>query len=519
MAKKRKKKNKIFREFVTTVRRKDMRVALFEDSRLAELFIEKPGVRHIVGNVYKGRVDSIVPGIQAAFVDVGLEKNGFLHVSDIASSDASLESVVEESEAGRSARGRAARPSIEDTLKQGQEIMVQITKEPLGTKGVRLTNYVTLPGRFLVLMPTVSQIGVSRKIENSKERDRLRRLIRQLRPRGVGVIVRTAAADKGKDELQADLRYLRDLWRGIKRSMKKVHPPAIIHEDLDQLMRIVRDRFTDEIDRFAIDSRTEFDRITAFLESYAPKLKSRVKLYRGRLPIFDKYKVETEIDKALRKRVWLKCGGYIIIESTEALTAIDVNTGKFVGKTGDIEKTVLRTNLEAADEIARQVRLRDLGGIIVLDFIDMEVHENRGKVVKALHDAMRIDQTKYTISEVSELGLVQMTRKRVRDDLLATLCQPCPYCGGIGFTKSVATMVYEVQRKLERLFTQSREKHVIVQMHPAVFEQFAVDDHDIIEELEETFRRTITIEAHEGAHHEDILFLSKRTGKEMKIKS
>ena len=519
MARRRKKKNKVFREFVTTVRRKDMRVALFEDNRLAALFIEKPGVRHIVGNVYKGRVDSIVRGIQASFVDVGLEKNGFLHASDIAASDASLDSVVEEAEAGSGARRRSARRSIEDTLTQGQEIMVQITKEPLGTKGVRITNYVTLPGRFLVLMPTVSQIGVSRKIEDPKERDRLRRLIRQLRPRGVGVIVRTAAAGQGKEELQADLRYLGNLWRGIKRRMNSVQPPAIIHEDLDQLMRIVRDRFNDDIDRFTIDSRTEYDRVTEILENSAPQLKSRVKLYRGRSPIFDKYNVETEIDKALRKRVWLKCGGYIIIESTEALTAIDVNTGKFVGKTGDIEETVLRTNLEAADEIARQVRLRDLGGIIVLDFIDMELHENRAKVVKALNDAMRIDQTKYTISEVSELGLVQMTRKRVRDALLATLCQPCPYCGGIGFTKSVATMVYEVQRKLERLFTQSREKHVVVQMHPAVFDQFAVEDHDIIEELEETFRRTITIEPHEGSHHEDLRFSSKRTDKEIKIKT
>jgi ribonuclease G len=519
MARRRKKKDRPFREFVTTVRRKDMRVALFEDNRLAELFIEKPGVRRIVGNVYKGRVESIVRGIQAAFVDVGLEKNGFLHVSDIASADSTLDPVVEDVEVDRSGRGRTARVSIEDQLKQGQDLMVQITKEPLSTKGVRLTNYVTLPGRFLVLMPTVSQIGVSRRIEDPKERERLRRLIRQLRPRGVGVIVRTAAAGKGKAELQADLRYLGDMWRKLKRNVKNVQPPAIIHEDLDQLMRIVRDRFNDDIDRFTIDSRIEYDRVTEFLENYAPQLKARVKLYRGRTPLFDKYNVETEIDKALRKRVWLKCGGYIIIESTEALTAVDVNTGKFVGKTGDIEQTVFRTNMEAAEEIARQVRLRDLGGIIVLDFIDMEVRENQVKVVTALDNAMKIDQTKYTISEVSELGLVQMTRKRVRDDLLATLSQPCPYCGGIGFTKSVATMVYEVQRRLERLFSQSREQNVTVQMHPAVFEQFAVDDHDIIEELEQTFRRTIGIESHDEFHHEDIRFVSKRTGKEIVLKT
>jgi len=514
-----KRKNRPYREFVTTVRKKDMRVALFEDNRLAELFIEKPGVRHIVGNIYKGRVDSVVRGIQAAFVDVGLEKNGFLHVSDIASAGATLDPIVEEAEITPHGRGRQHKASIEDLLKKNQEIMVQITKEPLGTKGVRITNYVTLPGRFLVLMPTVSQVGVSRRIEDPKERERLRHLIRQLRPRGVGVIVRTAAAGKGRDELETDLRYLRELWRDIKRQMKKVEAPAILHEDLDQLMSIVRDRFTDDVDKFIIDSRAEYDRIVEFLDNYAPQLRSRVKAYRGRMPLFDKYNVETEIDKALRKRVWLKCGGYIIIESTEALTAIDVNTGKFVGKTGDIEETVLRTNLEAADEIARQVRLRDLGGIIVLDFIDMESVENRSKVVKALNDAMKADQTKYTISEVTELGLVQMTRKRVRDALLATLCQPCPYCGGIGFTKSVGTMVYEVQRKLERLFTQSREKHVIAQMHPAVYEQFAIEDHDIIEELEETFKRTITIEPQDKFHHEDLRFVSKRTGKEIKLKS
>jgi len=515
----RKKRTRPFRELVTMVRRKDLRTALFEDGRLAELFVETPGAKHIVGNVYKGRVDSVVRGIQASFIDIGLERNGFLHVSDIAPAGATLESVVEEKDLGGEMPGWPVRRPIEDMLKTGQDIMVQITKEPLGAKGVRLTNYVTLPGRYLVLMPTVSQIGVSRRIENEKERDRLRKLVRKLRPGSVGVIVRTAAAGKGQSELEADLRYLNDRWRRIKRRMKSSPPPAILHEDLDQLMRITRDLFTNEVDRFIIDARAEYDRVTGFLDNIAPQLKPRVKLYRGRKPLFDKYNVDSEIEKALRKRVWLKCGGYIVIESTEALTAIDVNTGKFVGKTSDLEETVFRANLEAAEEIARQVRLRDLGGIIVLDFIDMESAQNRADVLATLTKAMQADLTKYTISEVTELGLVQMTRKRVRGDLTATLCQPCPYCGGIGFMKSVQTMVYEAQRKLERLFNQSREKHVIVQMHPAVYEQFAIEDHDIIDELESTHRRTITIEPHEDFHHEDLRFLSKRTGKEIKLKS
>jgi len=515
----RRKKNRPYRELVTMVRHKDMRVALFEDGRLAELFIERPQAKHIVGNVYKGRVESVIPGIEAAFIDVGLDKNGFLHVSDIVPAGAVLESVVEERDVGGGGLGPSGRRSIKDMLQPGQEIMVQITKEPLGSKGVRLTNYVTLPGRFLVLMPTVSQIGVSRRIEDEKERERLRRLIRQLRPRGVGVIVRTAAAGKGKAELEADLRYLGNQWRAIKRLMKSGPPPAILHEDLDQLMQIARDVFTPEVDRFIIDSRTEYDRVSDFVADLAPRLKSRVKLYRGKKPLFDKYNVDSEIEKALRKRVWLKCGGYIVIESTEALTAIDVNTGKFVGKSADLEETVFRANIEAAEEIARQVRLRDLGGIIVLDFIDMESPQNRAQVLEALNEAMKADITKYTISEVTEIGLVQMTRKRVRDDLMATLCRPCPYCGGIGFTKSVSTMVYEVQRDLERLFNKSREKDVIVQMHPAVHEQFAVEDHDIIEKIEQTYNRTISIEAEESFHHEDIRFISRRTGKEIKVKS
>jgi len=513
-----KKKNQPFRELVTTVRRKSMRIALFEDGRLAELFLERPETKSIVGNVYRGHVESIVPGIEASFIDIGLEKNGFLHVSDIAPAGATLDSVVEEKDVGGEMPDRRERRSISDMLKVGQDIMVQITKEPLGTKGVRLTNYVTLPGRFLVLMPTVSQIGVSRRIEDEKERERLRRLIRQLRPRGVGVIVRTAAARKGKNELQSDLRYLSNQWRKIKRRMQKSPPPAILHEDLDQLMRITRDMFTDEVDKFVIDSRTEYDRVANFVAQLAPRLRSRVKLYRGKKPLFDTYKVESEIEKALRKRVWLKCGGYIVIESTEALTAIDVNTGKFVGKTHDLEETVFRANIEAAKEIARQVRLRDLGGIIVLDFIDMESAQNRAELLAALNKAMKADLTRYTISDVTELGLVQMTRKRVRDDLMATLCQPCPYCGGVGFTKSVSTMVYEVQRKLEQLFNQSREKHVIVQIHPAVYEQFAIEDHDIIQDLEITYRRTITMESQDAFHHEDLRFLSKRTGKQLKIK-
>jgi len=518
MAKKKKNKQP-FRELVTTVRRKSLRIALFEGGRLAELFLERPEAKHVVGNVYKGHVDSIVPGIEAAFIDIGLEKNGFLHVSDIAPAGATLDSVVEERDVGAGVPERPMRRPIKEMLKPDQDIMVQITKEPLGSKGVRLTNYVTLPGRFLVLMPTVTQIGISRRIEDDKERERLRRMVRQLRPRGVGVIVRTAAAGKGKSELQSDLRYLTDQWRRIKRRMRSTPPPAILHEEFDQLMRVTRDLFTDQIDRFIIDSRTEYDRVLSFVTNLAPRLKSRVRLYRGKKPLFDAYNVEAEIEKALRKRVWLKSGGYIVIESTEALTAIDVNTGKFVGKTGDLEETVFRTNLEAAQEIARQVRLRDLGGIIVLDFIDMESPQNRAEVLATLNDAMKADLTKYTISEVTELGLVQMTRKRVRDDLLATLCQPCTYCGGLGFTKSVSTMVYEVQRKLEQVIYQSREKHVVVQMHPAVYEQFAVEDHDIIEDLEATHRRTITIEPRDDFHHEDLRFLSARTGKAIKLKS
>ncbi|MCX5757263.1 MAG: Rne/Rng family ribonuclease [Candidatus Hydrogenedentes bacterium] len=343
------------KEFIINIGPIETRIAVLEDKRLAELQFEREESRSIVGNVYKGRVDSIVPGIQAAFIDIGFEKNGFLYVSDIAGTEGTGDFVIEDGVAQAKSRGRRKTLSIESILKKNQYIMVQVSKDRLGTKGVRLTNFITFPGRYVVLMPTVTQLGVSRKIESEKERDRLKKLLQTLRPPGVGLITRTAGEGSKKADLQNDIKYLMKLWERVKTKMETVHGPGMLYEDLGPVLRIVRDTFTGETERLVVDHESEFARIQYFLDMYAPTLKKRCEFYKGPRPIFDQYEVEPEIEKALRRKVHLKSGGHICIDQTEALIAIDVNTGKFTGKT-HLEETVFKTNIEAAEEIARQVR-------------------------------------------------------------------------------------------------------------------------------------------------------------------
>jgi ribonuclease G len=501
------------KEFVINTGPLETRIALIEDSRLAELVIERKESRSVVGNIYKGRVDSIVPGIQAAFIDIGLEKNGFLYVSDIAVDDSDFD--IETSDRGRKPR-RAKRYNIEDILKKNQSIMVQVQKDTLGTKGVRLTNYVTLPGRYVVLMPTVRQLGVSRKIDDDKERDRLRRILHSVRPQGVGLITRTAGEGRTKSELEGDVKYLGKEWERIKKRMETAKGGELIHEDLGPILRVVRDAFTDDVDRLTVDSASEYNRILTFLDSFAPNLKKRCKLYQQKRPVFDKYDIESEIEKALHRTVYLKSGGHICIDSTEALVAIDVNTGKFTGKK-HLEETVLHTNLEAAEEIARQVRLRDLGGIIVIDFIDMQWEKNRRALIRKLHDSLKGDRAKTTISEVSELGMIEMTRKRVKHNLLKALSQPCPYCEGSGMVRSVTTVTFDTLRKLESLFCQSREKRVILQIHPDVARRLRTENKDILEDIQKRFEREIGIESVSDFHIHDVKILSARTRKPIEL--
>ncbi len=506
------------KEFIINVSPLETRIALIDDKRLTELVIERQESRSVVGNVYKGRVDSIVPGIQAAFIDIGFEKNGFLYVSDIAGTEGTGDFDFEEGTIkprGTARRGRP--PSIESLLKKNQHIMVQVSKDMLGTKGVRLTNYVTLPGRYVVLMPTVKHLGVSRKIGDDKERDRLRKILQSVRPPGTGLILRTAGENKKKVDFQDDVRYLSKVWNEIKDKMESAKSASLLHADLGPILRIVRDMFTADVEKMTVDDETEYKRILDFLDFFAPTLKARVKHYNLGRPIFDKFGIEKEIDKALNRKVYLKSGGYICIDQTEALIAIDVNTGRFTG-TKHLEETVLRVNLEAAEEIARQVRLRDLGGIIVIDFIDMAIEKNRRELIKHLQACLKHDRAKTTISEISELGMIEMTRKRVKHNLIKALSQPCPYCEGGGMVRSVTTMTFDTLRRLHSLFCASKEKRVILQVHPDVARRLRTENKDMLAAIAKDFDREVAIESVSDFHIHDVKMLSAKSRQEVSAK-
>lgn len=501
------------RELIATVDSREARIGLVEDGKLVELFIERSTERRIVGNIYKGTVKTVIPGIEAAFIDVGQHKNGFLHASDITDAYDEYDDVVEEGEREeeegfRPSSRRRKRVRVEDVLKPGQEIMVQVAKEPMGQKGMRLTNYVSLPGRYMVLMPTVNHLGVSRKIEDEKERERLRKIAAKTRPKGLGLIVRTVGEGKGKKEIEADVKYLTGLWQKIRRRMESMGSPSILHQDLGQVARVVRDVFNDDVDRFVIDSKREYDSVLNLLDNLAPHLKSKVELYRRRVPLFEKYDIESQIEKALRRKVWLPSGSYIVIDQAEALTTIDVNTGKFIGRV-KLEDTVFKTNMEAAGEVARQLRLRDIGGIIVIDFIDMEKHSNREKLVRALEKALKADRSKNYVLGITELGLVQMTRKRVKLSLTPSLCEPCPYCEGTGWVKSIATTTIQALRQLERQCKEVGHKTITLTAHKDVVQRICESETNALAKLEKKHGRKITLNVSPDCHLE---FFSITTG-------
>src|SRR6267378_6010334 len=380
------------REIVINAGNHETRIAILEEKDLVEVMVERPESQRRVGDIYKGRVNAVLPGMQAAFVDLGLEKTAFLHASDLHPSEDDVDELFDDEEedgkedgekggGGRGGRWRRDEPvpRIEDALQKGQEILVQITKEPIGTKGPRVTTQVSLPGRYLVLMPGHDHIGVSRKIEDRAERTRLKTLIKEIRPKGSGLIVRTVGSERGKKEFQSDIKYLEQLWTKIEKQSQRAKAPSILHREMELTTGLIRDIFTEDVSQLVIDSKEEYREILDYLKNYVPELSSRIKLYRGAEPIFDHFGIEAELEKAMERKVWMKRGGYITIDQTEALVAIDVNTGRFTGKKNQ-EDTILKTNLEAAEEIARQLRLRDLGGIIVLDFIDMEIEANKKAV-------------------------------------------------------------------------------------------------------------------------------------------
>jgi len=441
-------------------------VALLEDGQLMEVLFDRPDQGRLIGDIYLGRIEAVIPGIQAAFVDIGAEKAGFLHVSDLEYEEEDEDDEGNGNGGGR--RGRRDYPPIQDQLQKGQQILVQVTKEPISTKGPRLTAQVSLPGRFLVYIPGSSHVGISRKIEERSERSRLRAMMKEIVPAGeAGVIVRTVGEEVTQETLEKEYRHLDQTWKKVKAKAKRTKKaPALVHREARLVSGVIRDLFSDKFESLTVDSREVYDEIREYVTLVASDLVDRIRLYEGEKPLFDKYGVEEGIREAFRRRVDLPSGGYIIIEPTEALVSIDVNTGRYTGKK-DPEKTILKTNLDAAREVARQLRLRDVGGIIVVDFIDMESQQNRDRVLHELRSHLGRDRARTKAFEVSSLGLIEMTRQRVRPSLFQALTRSCEHCGGTGRIYTAATVVRRIERSLRRVGN-SEENRIVIRVHPAV---------------------------------------------------
>ncbi|MFH0930894.1 MAG: Rne/Rng family ribonuclease [Candidatus Zixiibacteriota bacterium] len=443
----------------------ETRIAVLENSKLMELWVERPESERIVGDIYKGIVKAVLPGMQAAFLDLGLERSAFLHISDI--TELYEADFLEEEELAQRKKKKAPQ-KIEELLKKGQEILVQIMKEQMGTKGPKVTSQLSLAGRYLVLVPGEEHIGVSRKIIEREEKKRLKRVVSELKPEGFGAIIRTVAEGKAQKEFKNDIRLLLNLWKKIRQEAEKKKAPALVHKDMGLVASVIRDQLSSKVNQVMIDSKWEYKKIRSYLQVIAPSLRQKVIIYDKDIPIFDFYNIESQIEKMLDRRVWLRKGAYIVIDQTEAMVTIDVNTGRFVGKS-DQQTTILKTNLEASREIARQIRLRDIGGLIVVDFIDMESFENRKKVFEEFKASFKNDRSKHSILPISDFGLIEMTRERIRPSLLYTFSQPCPTCNGIGRVLSKETLAAKIERWFKRAKVRSVDKKFKLCIHPEVY--------------------------------------------------
>ncbi len=534
----------------------ETRVAILEQDRLAELFIERHRQLGVVGNIYQGRVNRVLPGMQAAFVDIGLDRDAFLYVSEVIDPFATFDEVVplngEPAEAAAGERPEAGgpeaggpetgrpetrqpdtldvfggfaenseeesaaeaepvqqapeRPSIDQLLKRGQEITVQVLKDAMPNKGARVTTQITLPGRSLVLLPNVPHLGVSRRIEDEEERERLRSLLAELQPPGCGLIVRTAGEGSELEEFESDLAYLSRLWQRIRRRSERAGAPTLLHSDLDLALRIVRDYLAGDYSVIWVDGEETYERLVEFVDQIQPSMLGRVKLSQQENGLFEQFSIDNEIEAALKTKVWLKSGGHIVINPTEALIAIDVNTGRYVGR-HNLEDTVVTTNLEAVQEIVRQIRLRNLGGIIVIDLIDMEEPEHRQRVSDALAQEMAKDRARNRVLNISEFGLVEITRKRSRPSLERLLTQSCPYCHGTGRVKSLSTIGLDLRRQILQQRGRFQTREILLRVHPDVARALQREGQEILRELESELRTEILIQSDPGLHHErfDIL--------------
>lgn len=497
----------------------ETRVALVEDGIARELFVERRSDRSPVGNIYLGKVTRVLPGMQAAFIDVGLDRAAFLHVEDLQPPDTPAEEESKEEGKGKSKgrgrqsqqRKRASRSTpIRDLLKEGQEILVQVSKGPIGTKGARVTSHVALPGRYVVYTPTSDAIGISKRIAQNAERRALKEVIDSLKPEKGGLVVRTLGAGITKKQLKADIGYLVKVWEGVEAALtqnktarkKRLKAPCLIHEEPDLILRSARDIFGDEVEEIVVDDPDQFARMRSFLEMFLPERLEHVKLYEGHEPLFDEFGIEDEIARALSRKVPLPSGGCLIIDQAEALTAIDVNTGRFTGKGKDVAQTIFLTNMEAVKEIGYQLRFRNIGGIIVLDFIDMEKSAHRDKVYKALLNALKADKAKTTAVRISELGLVEMTRKRTRESLGRMLYEPCFYCDGTGALKSKTTVCHEIFRQLRREKDSLPGYKITITAHPAVCDALEREEKAALAAAAERVQRRIELLSRKDYHLE-----------------
>lgn len=473
----------------------ETRVALMEDGDLAEIYIERVSSQRLVGNIYRGKVSSVLPGMQAAFVDIGYEKNAFLYVTDAVSHS----EFSDEEDMSRENKNY----NIGDILRPGQEITVQVVKEPIGTKGPRVTTHITLPGRHLVLLPNANYTGVSRRIEDENEREKLKLIAEKLKPKDMGLIIRTASEGKNEEEFLNDLNFLVKLWNTIRSREEKGAVPRCIHKDLNLIEKTVRDLFTRSIDKFVINHRDQYSRVLEIAELISPVLKYRVEYFSRDYDLFEYHQIESKLSRALARKVWLKSGGYLIIDRTEALTVIDVNTGKFIGAKC-LEDTVLKTNIEAAGEIAKQLRLRDIGGIIVIDFIDMHEPDHQQMVLDSLKQALKRDRTKSTVVGMTGLGLIEMTRKKVRQELTSIMNVDCPYCDGTGKILSDKSIVRNVEKEICKYFNNSIVKAVQVEVHPSVAAYLSGSYRSVVEQIEQSYNKKIIIKASDSVRHEQI---------------
>jgi ribonuclease G len=488
----------------------ESRIAIVEDDSLAELWVERPESERMVGDIYLGKVNAVLPSLQAAFVDIGLERTAFLQVRDMVEAENEDDDSHSNGNGRRNGRRPRQYPPIQDLLKKGQEILVQITKEPISTKGARITTQIALAGRFVVLMPTGDWVGVSRKISSWNERRRLRDVVRKLTPEGYSCIVRTEGRGQAEKDFRKDIKQLQRTLRRMGKKAKKSKAPALVHQEMGMTSSVIRDLFTDNVDRLVVDSRELYNEIQDYLKSVSPTLRKRVEFYREKKPIFDHFRIEKELEKLTEREVHMRRGGSLVIDHAEAGTFIDVNSARNSGKR-DQEEGILHSNLEAAREVARQLRLRDIGGIIVIDFIDMHEERNRRKLVDAMIEETRRDRAKVSISpQVSEFGLIEMTRQRVRPNLLHTHSEPCPTCDGTGRVMGPDTTITKIERWLRRAYAGNGDRRFTLRVHPDVAAHMRSDNGGRLKELRKATKARLDIEEDLSMSKQDYRFISSR---------